>query len=139
MGEVSGIFVDTIDIDPVDASPQAPGLQREFMLSPGDEVTAQELEQFLEEYQKEIKRRASMDPSIQSPTDAISFFGSGYKITYDMRVKAPVSAAAKAKARAYIRFKNPFEFDMIRFKLVEPMKNSSVRNEYRVMATVEKA
>lgn len=76
------------------------------------------------------------------PNEPISDFvedvvGDRDKIVYDLSVNAFTEAGAIAKARAYVRAKNPFEFD--RLDVIDArMVDDELVNTYTVMVGVTK-
>lgn len=82
---------------------------------------------------------------IESFTSQINIFGSDLvenKLTYHLHVAAYNNVSAKAKARAFVRLKNPFEPDVIEVSEPEKLKDLGVlkggRNAYSVTVEVKK-
>lgn len=81
---------------------------------------------------------------IQSFFDNFDIFGSNLvesQVTYDLDVAALTAASAKAKARSFVRAKNPFEPGFIMTsspKKLDDMGVMGLRNAYNVRVTIQK-
>lgn len=64
--------------------------------------------------------------------------GGREKLIYTLSVKASSALGAKAKAKAFVRVKNPFEITNVEIIQTDVMDQAGILNEYRVTVGITK-